>query len=697
MSAAAPTDAAEATLGYTFRGDAGGRTGLFRPAAGNLSLEVGGQTRVRVNPAGRVGINTSVPQARLHVNGDVLCSDAGQVFGSSGATASRPSFAWEGDANTGVFRAAEDEIGVSTGGTERLRLDSQGRVGVNVSAPEERLDVQGAVQASGQIKGAASSTAADPSYTWTGDPDTGMFRADANEIGFGTGGTERVRIDASGNVGVGTADPASALHVTGDTTHHGKIVVMDGRGGGVDRGIRLWTADDPAWGIYMAESGGASTAGSVAVDGYAFDGMATRFRVGDGSVHGVVFENSAEERLLSIRGSDGLAWVRGNLLAAGDVGVKLADGVAPSYALDVAGGARFTEDLRVLTDFATHAGAVRKPGVRSMGVASQTSGASAGDMVWLLCRHGTAGANEVLGDLFGSRGDGGECQLSKVAIHVSTSDVTDAPVRAFVKTSQGSQQQQQAGEGWSLVTCDYGGVTYVALRYVGASTVTPFSFLYFTGVATSEGPEDAFRSLPTSDVANVTALSNADTLETVQAERMGVNVATPRDTLDVDGSVRVSQQVKGSAAASADVPSYAWAGDEDTGMFRAAENAIGFGTAGTERVRVDASGQVGVNVANPQARLDVDGGIRLTEQVEGAPDTASAPTYTWKDDADTGVFRPSADALGLSTGGQQRMVVTDAGNVGVNVDPPEERLHVKGTARATTVLSGRLVLTPGAR
>lgn len=53
-----------------------------------------------------------------------------------------------------------------------------------------------------------------PSYSNTGDTDTGMFFPAANEIGFSTGGTEKVRVDALGLVLVtgftptGTADAA---------------------------------------------------------------------------------------------------------------------------------------------------------------------------------------------------------------------------------------------------------------------------------------------------------------------------------------------------------------------------------------------------------------------------------------------------------------------------------------------------------
>jgi len=61
-----------------------------------------------------------------------------------------------------------------------------------------------------------SDSAAAPGFAWTGDQDTGMFHAGSNVLALATGGQERMRLDASGNVGIRTDAPQSALHVNGD-------------------------------------------------------------------------------------------------------------------------------------------------------------------------------------------------------------------------------------------------------------------------------------------------------------------------------------------------------------------------------------------------------------------------------------------------------------------------------------------------
>jgi len=64
-----------------------------------------------------------------------------------------------------------------------------------------------------QILKAADGTAAAPSITNDGDTNTGMFFPAADTIAFAEGGSEAMRIDSSGNVGIGTTSPSNRLHI----------------------------------------------------------------------------------------------------------------------------------------------------------------------------------------------------------------------------------------------------------------------------------------------------------------------------------------------------------------------------------------------------------------------------------------------------------------------------------------------------
>lgn len=58
-------------------------------------------------------------------------------------------------------------------------------------------------------------TAALPAITTTGDTNTGIFFPAADTIAFTEGGAEAMRIDSSGNVGIGTSSPATKTEISG--------------------------------------------------------------------------------------------------------------------------------------------------------------------------------------------------------------------------------------------------------------------------------------------------------------------------------------------------------------------------------------------------------------------------------------------------------------------------------------------------
>jgi len=353
----------------------------------------------------------------------------------------------------------------------------------------------------------------------------------SNSLHFGTNESVRMTITGSGDVGIGTNSPSRKLDVSGNGRINGDLDVSSD-----------------------LEVSGISTFGDDAHFHTGIDRIATNnykiFRLRDhpDAPSSSLFSSSTS---LGISGANGVGlfsgtenngWGECAMFADGD-GVRMlgkmgVNNASPDYTLDVGGSGRIDGDLHVdkgihtLTGASPHgSNSVTTPGVRMMGVSAQDDET---DMVWLMCRN-RQGENEVMGDLMGSRSSS-YFQFSKVSIYVSTAE-DNSTKRGFIKTSQGLHDNER----WKLITCEYDGDSYIALRYSGHDY--PFSFLYFIGVVDTEGPEEAFKSLRTSDVSNISDFSNADTRETVQVEKMGINTDEPEHTLDVQGDIYASGEI----------------------------------------------------------------------------------------------------------------------------------------------------------
>lgn len=132
---------------------------------------------------------------------------------------------WAGDASLGI-------------GIEAGRHDTQDNdfaTGINNCLAK---DGQNAMTANINLGGyvptnVGAGTAAAPAYCAGNDSNTGMFSPTADSIGFATNGSERVRIDNSGNVGVGTTAPGFTLDVqsTGPIVNIGRFIAATNAGG----------------------------------------------------------------------------------------------------------------------------------------------------------------------------------------------------------------------------------------------------------------------------------------------------------------------------------------------------------------------------------------------------------------------------------------------------------------------------------
>ena len=197
------------------------------PSGGSLT----DQLTIKAN--GQVGIGTTAPAVnnKLHLRltdaslasastaSTLLVENNGNTWITIGSNASYYGgilFADSASSDTGQLRYlhSDNRMEFIVNNTERMRITSTGDVGIGTTNPGTKLDVAGdiRVKSSGVYKAGHSGSASAPLYT-TNDADTGMFSGGSNQLAFATGSTERMRIDSSGNLVLGSSTASGALTV----------------------------------------------------------------------------------------------------------------------------------------------------------------------------------------------------------------------------------------------------------------------------------------------------------------------------------------------------------------------------------------------------------------------------------------------------------------------------------------------------
>ena len=246
----------------------GGRTFSFTadPDARTLAMGESGELVIK---EGKVGIGTDSPSAPLHVSGANDTTFASSAGGSPANLFLQGSNSYDsGYSGGGIFFLGEYQSGANTafaavsgikenttsgqyggavtfftrtngsgaGAAERMRISSTGKVGIGTDNPGHTLVVKGASGTSPMINVINSDTEDNDTgrestirfsgfrsggeavdngqitgtHDGSADDDKGMLTFFTNG---GSGQTEKMRIDSSGNVGIGTDNPGYKLEV----------------------------------------------------------------------------------------------------------------------------------------------------------------------------------------------------------------------------------------------------------------------------------------------------------------------------------------------------------------------------------------------------------------------------------------------------------------------------------------------------
>ena len=260
---------------YIFRGMSSSGTdlgGLYQSAAGDGEIYLKTSavaTNVRISSnnvsylnGGDVGIGNASPQAKLHITGTVNTDDT-KLYLTENTNLLGGYFKYNGDANINFIGGLDtterpvisyprdgSTLSLSTGSSTALHIDSSRNVGIGTTSPQASLHVAGNLPTTPTGNGVLMGLYTSGSSNYGNiqlNGDTGSFidfsssgtdwrgrilyDNSSNYMKFDTGGTERVRINSSGYVGIGTTNPVQKLQVNGSVySAGGEFYVNDNSG-----------------------------------------------------------------------------------------------------------------------------------------------------------------------------------------------------------------------------------------------------------------------------------------------------------------------------------------------------------------------------------------------------------------------------------------------------------------------------------
>ena len=610
-----------------------------RDGAG-LFLEDDGGNGIFVQDGGNVGIGTTSPDHKLHVDGgDIkISSDAGTsngdglpslLFCETTNTGNEACIVFNGDLETGednylgfgvydITNPLEDTLAEKKLRTT-LHIRQNGNVGIGTTSPSETLHVEGGSNESSRLavtRGDISRTAVlaasadDPACPYVGSHTNDNFAIYTNN-------SAKMLIHKDGNVGIGTTSPAQLLHVNSSPdVSSARIRVQNGEG--------------------YAEIATDGTDGFLTAAGAEVLRFDSAGNVGIGTTE--------PNRKLGVQGVQGWLDSSGAERAALN---PAADGVDLQLR-DSSGNEGPNSAIRF--DSRPGGNSWINNGNVGIGTASPSSS--------LHVKGATLGDNA---------GD-----------ETSLAEIQGARHRLLFRESR--HEESLSGNNWD-------GVTYKLQKKVDSTNMQSINFVHDSGAAAANNHIDLYVGGHT---------SSAPFLSTRFAGngKVGIGTTTPNEALHVNGNIQLNNWVRtiGDMIISADF-------DNNNNDSSIRFNIDGNNLA-NEKMRIASDGNVGIGTISP--KLNANGGRFLTLQGIGANAWLELATTSQTDNlggaisfnntnisgtdkrvAQISSLRNGANNkahLNFSTnngsGTAERMRIDSSGNVGIGTTSPADKLHV---------------------
>jgi hypothetical protein len=570
----------------------------------------GGSERMRINSSGNVGIGTTAPDAKLSVNGVASFGDG---------TALLPSIANFGDLDTGIFFPAADTIAFSEGGVEAMRITSAGNVGIGTTTPTTGSDY-GNLSLNGTLGGqlAFHTGGTGKQFIYSSSTDLNIYNSIAGNLIFHTNSTERMRINSSGNVGIGTSSPDEKLTVSGDMN------VVSGS-------------------TYKIKAQVSSS--------YALNIGHDRIQIVNAASNPFLFYYASTEILrITSTGNVGIGTTSPDALLSVNGVASFGDGTAllPSIANfgDLNTGMWFpAEDTIAFSEGGTEAMRIDSNGAVSIATTSAINGEK-------LKVQGKVYINAPESDSIFTTG---ACLIfpqtyNNIRQSTDHSLVFDAWNNGNVNSPLTIKQDGKIGIGTSSPSAklhvngliEANGSLY---RGIFGGAVQDGDM---TGATGGNGSEVQIQSPSSIRPASLTlggSLGNNELLGVIGFYNSG----------NTDGKRLRAYIRSGQEGATAN----------EQGALMVFSTASDAASTPTERMRINSSGNVGIGTASPDAKLSVDGVASFGDG------SAAAPSIANFGDLNTGIFFPAEDTIAFSEGGTEAVRIDSSGNllVGTTTSP----------------------------
>ena len=519
-----------------------------------------------------------------------------------------------------------------------IAVDSSGNVGIGTSSPSGDLHIQGAVGNQARLyitDGDTTGVANSLIITKSGTGSYVYDRQAGSSLLFGTADTERMRITSAGNVGIGTTSPSYLLDTYSSSTSD--LVVSRTRSAAAASGTSIT--------YHNVEKGNGYGA---AYGGYLEQG------VGSGAIIATVNGGTIVERM--------------RIDTAGNVGIGT---TSPSLPLQVEGNIRggsptvsgnYNFSLQSGSSTATYLSRYSSglAELRQYGGAFQVVSHDAYPLIL-----STSNVERMRIDSAGNVGIG--ISSPAVPLHISSA----SPAIRLTDTDDNSDAQIGAAAGGRLVLdADINNEvasSAILFRVDGGSEKMRITSAGYVGIGTSN-PLSTLDVVDTAPIFGSSRGTNVDKhwrprLPTYAGTNTGTDWFSPFFITSANGINRI--QIGGGT-------STAYAATE----IRVLTAANSTTTTGTERMRIDSAGNVGIGTSLPGEKLHVDSG-----GAEYAIQWNSTGSNNWA----LASASNRAYIVNKSTSNKVLTLLND-GKVGIGTDLPSGMLDISSTGAVTQII-----------